>query len=83
MKLLQHGSLAVLAAIMPVAQTQVPEDPSDPLISHGSDLAIYIGLALLVLAIAFAIKSFSSKLEHVLVFAFGLSIMLVLVLWYL
>ncbi|MGB3574051.1 MAG: hypothetical protein WA783_13720 [Phormidesmis sp.] len=96
MKLIKYGSRTVVAALATVlastlapalkaiAQTeQLPEDPTDPLISHGSDLAIYSGLALLALALVFAIKSFNSKLERVLIFAFGLSIMMMIILWYL
>ncbi|MGB3672608.1 MAG: hypothetical protein WA984_21020 [Phormidesmis sp.] len=58
MKLIKYGSRTVVAALATVlastlapaleaiAQTeQLPEDPTDPLISHGSDLAIYSGLS--------------------------------------
>ncbi len=83
MKLTRYGSLSVSTALIEIAQTSPPNDPTDPLISRGGDLAIYSGLALLVLAIAFAIKSLSTKIERILIFAFGLTIILIVVLWYL
>jgi len=94
MKLIKYGSQALAAAFVTIltplvttplaaiAQTDpLPEDPSDPLISHGGDMAIYIGVALLVLSLGFAIKSLAPKLEHVLIFAFVLSLITILVLW--
>lgn len=83
MKFIPYGGLALSTALIEIAQTTVPEDPTDPLINRGEDKAIYIGIVLLVLAIAFAVKSLSTKVEHILLFAFGLSLLLVLVLWYL
>ena len=83
MKLAQHGSLAAATALIQIAQSQVPNDTSDPLINRDANVAIYIGLAVLAVAIAFAIKGLNTKLERALVFAFILSIVLVLILWYL
>ena len=84
MKLAQHGSLAAATALIQVAQSQVSNlDTSDPLIDRDANVAIYIGLALLAVAIIFAIRGLNSKLERVLVFAFILSVVLILVLWYL
>ena len=65
------------------AQTPAPVDPSDPLISRENDLAIYIGLGLLVLALGFLLKSLSVRFERVILFSFTLTVILIVVLWYL
>lgn len=93
MKLAQYGSLAAAAALIQTAQfqtaqfqisqSQAPNATTDPLINRDANLAIYIGLAVLAVAIAFAIRGLNTKLEKALVFAFILSIVLVLILWYL
>lgn len=65
------------------AQTQASADSSDPLISRGSNLAIYAGLVLLIIALGFAVKNLSYRLERVLVFAFALTVIFLAILWYL
>lgn len=89
----KFSSLAALATLVQTVlmravhaqseQPPLPTDPSDPLISGRSNIAIHIGLVLLVFAVGFALKSLSSKLERVLLFAFTLAIVFVIVLWYL
>ena len=80
-KVVAYGSIAGATALLRLAQAEVPKN-NDPLISRGSDIAIHIGFSLL-LGLIFAIKSLNSKLERVLIFAFGLSVILIVVLWYL
>lgn len=86
-------SLAVSAALIQgvliqkvliqTAPLTTPANSSDPLISRESNVAIYIGLALLILAVGFAIKNVSYRLERVLLFAFTLTVIFLLILWYL
>ncbi len=70
-------------AIAQAEQPPLPTDPSDPLISRGGNIAIHIGLVLLALAVGFALKSLSSKLERVLLLAFTMAVIFIVVLWYL
>ena len=79
----EYGVLAVATALIQIAQAQSDDQVSDPLISRGGNIAIYVGLVCLVLVIAFAIKSFNTKVEHTLILAFGISVALIVILWYL
>ncbi len=72
--------LLPLVPLSQIAQTQSPEQ-SDPLISQGSDMAIYIGLFLLVAAASLAIGAVNRKIEYALLFAFTLAIIMTAVLW--
>lgn len=90
MPLAKFSALATLALLLQsvmiqvvFAQAQSSADSSDPLISRGSDLAIYIGLGVLIVAAGFALRSLSPRFERAIVFAFVLAVILVLVLWYL
>ncbi|MGB3292812.1 MAG: hypothetical protein WBB01_07500 [Phormidesmis sp.] len=77
----QYGSFVATSGLIQIAQ--MPGSPSDPLINRGSDIAIYAGLALLAVALTFAIGIFNAKLEHLLIAAFSLCGILAVILWYL
>ncbi|MGB3300781.1 MAG: hypothetical protein WBA76_21155 [Phormidesmis sp.] len=83
MKQAQYGSLAAATALIQIAQSQAPDETADPLIDQDANVAIYVGLALLFVVVIFAIGSLNSKVERALVFAFCLSVVLILILWYL
>ena len=90
MPLAKFSTLAALALLVQsvmveivFAQARSPADSSDPLISRGSDLAIYIGIGVLIVAAGFALRSLSPRFERAIVFAFALAVVLVMVLWYL
>lgn len=70
-------------ALVQFILAQLADDFADPLISQGSDVAIFVGLVALAIATVFAIKAFDTKLERTLVSAFGFSVALLTLLWYL
>ena len=63
------------------AQSSVPQDDvtQDPLIDRKSDLAIYIGVALLVTVVAIALRAVSKRFEHLVMFGLALSLILILI----
>lgn len=83
MQFFDYNFLAVANALIQIAQFQSADDPTDPLISRGSDAAIYVGLILLAFAFVPVIKGLHTKVEHALVVAFVFSVALLVILWYL
>lgn len=81
MKLIRYSALALSAILIEVAQAAPPQDADDPLISRGSDIAIYISIAFLIIGVGFALKSLSPKFESALVFAVVLAAVMIAVLW--
>ena len=77
-----HGSVfTATAALIPIlAQSPEPDGNSDPLISKGSDMAIYIGIAILIVAAAFAVRSLNYRVEYAILFALFLAGILITVI---
>jgi len=68
------------ALLLTLAQSPEPDGRSDPLISQGTDIAIYIGIAILIIAIAFVIKSLNYRVEYAIFFALALAGVLIAVI---
>lgn len=67
-----------------VAQTPVPPSAinQDPLVSQGGEHAIYMGLALLVIAVSLILGKIFQRLEIAILFALTLAVVLILFIWF-
>lgn len=72
----RHLPLFALQAVRAQSNSQ-----SDPLISKGGDIALYVGLFLLIIAIGCVIGIISRRLEYALLFALTLSAVFIVFLW--
>ncbi|HEY9663731.1 MAG TPA: hypothetical protein V6C65_35225 [Allocoleopsis sp.] len=66
------------------AQTSVPSSAinQDPLVSQGGENAIYLGLALIVIAVSLILGKIFQKLEIAILFALTLAAVLILFIWF-
>ncbi len=58
----------------PKTLNQSPPAQPDPMVDHSGQIAIYIGIFLLILTIAVIVGIFSRRIEQALITAFGLSV---------
>ena len=81
MKYFNSSAPTTAAALIPIlAQSPEPDGRPDPLISRGSDVAIYIGIAILIIAAAFAVRSLNYRVEYAIFFALFLAGILIAVI---
>ncbi len=81
MKYLNGSALSLAATLTPIlAQSSEPNNRPDPLISRGSNIAIYIGILILIVAATFAVRSLNYRVEYAILFALFLAGLLIAVI---
>lgn len=75
----------LVTTILPNAQAlgqETSDQQTDPLISKGGEATIYVGVFLLVIAVAAIVGVLSRRIEHAVFTALGLSLIPILIFFF-
>lgn len=76
----RHSSLQKAVPTPPATETPFNPTSQDPLIAKGWQREQYIGMSILLITLIAAVGFFSRRLEYALIFAFALSLVLIVFL---